>query len=86
MNLASCCCYAGEDFQIGISNVTLKARTNSVMVNITIKEDSILELEEERFMIIILSQSLQSTLVVGSPDEAIVTIIDNDRKLSWLNY
>jgi len=53
---------------------------NIVQVNITIKDDTILEPKED-FKLTILSMSPQKdTLIIGSPDEATVTIIDNDGK------
>jgi len=64
---------------MGRYNVTLVAGMSSTLANINIKEDTILE-PQETFMLSILSTSLPITLITGSPDEAIVTIIDNDRK------
>jgi len=64
---------------MGRYNVTLVAGMNSTLANIIIKEDTILE-PLETFILSILSTSLPITLITGSPDEAIVTIIDNDRK------
>ena len=72
-------CYTGDDYQIGIYSETLVANTMSTLFSVNIKEDTILE-PQETFMLTILSTSLSATLITGSPDEAIVTIIDNDRK------
>lgn len=55
---------------------------SSILINVTIKDDTILEPQEE-FKLTILSQSLSDTLVIGSPNEAIVTITDNDCKLNF---
>ena len=72
--------YTGDDCQLGIYNVTLSARMSSVLVNITIQDDTILEPKED-FKLNILSTSPQKdTLIIGSPDEAVVIIIDNDGK------
>ena len=64
---------------MGRYDVTLVAGMSSTLANINIKEDTILE-PQETFMLSILSTSSPNTLITGSPDEAIVTIIDNDRK------
>ena len=64
---------------MGIYSETLVANTMSTLVSVNIKEDTILE-PQETFMLTILSTSFPVTLITGSPDEAIVTIIDNDRK------
>ena len=64
---------------MGRYDVTLVAGMSSTLANINIKEDTILE-PQETFMLSILSTSRPNNLITGSPDEAIVTIIDNDRK------
>ena len=71
---------AGDDYRSGVHNVTLAARMTSVQISVTIKDDTILESQEE-FKLTILSLSLSETLIIGSPGEAIVTVIDNDCKL-----
>ena len=68
-----------NDYQSGVYNVTLAAEMNSVIVNIPIKEDMILE-GKEQFMLTILSVSPQGGVIIGSPVEATVTIMDNDGK------
>jgi len=73
---------AGDDYQLGVYNVTLSARMSRILISVTIKDDTILEQQEE-FKLTILSHSLSDSLVIGSPNEAIVTIIDNDCKLNF---
>ena len=51
-----------------------------VPFNVTIIDDNVLE-GDENFMLTIDSSSLPSSVTVGTPDEATVTIVDNDRKL-----
>ncbi|XP_065910088.1 uncharacterized protein [Dysidea avara] len=70
----------GNDYQSDIYNVTLEAGRNSTLINITIKDDTILE-PRETFKLTILSVSPQG-VISGTPNEAIVTIIDNDGPLT----
>jgi len=72
--------HTGDDCQLGIYNVTLAARMSSVLVNITIKDDTILEPKEDFKLTIISTSPQKDTLIIGSPDEAVVTIIDNNGK------
>ena len=50
------------------------------MFDIAISDDSIFE-DNENFILIINSSSLPSDVNVGNPGQAIVTIVDDDRKL-----
>ena len=52
----------------------------SVQFNISIKDDNILE-KNENFTLTI-NSSLPTGVMVGNPGQATMTIVDNDRKLS----
>jgi len=74
-----------DDYESGIYDVTLAAGVISKSVIINIKDDRLLEINEE-FEVTILSSSLPSTLISGSPNIALMTIIDDDCKLSRLLF
>ena len=52
----------------------------SVPFDIPINDDDILEINEN-FRLTIEQSSLPTGVTTGSPDQATVTIVDNDRKL-----
>ena len=51
----------------------------NVMFDIRINDDTIME-DNENFILTIDPSSLPTRVTVGSPDQAIVTIMDNDGK------
>ena len=68
------------DYISGPYTVTFPAGMTRVPFNIPINNDDILE-GNENFMLTIDPTSLPPTgVTVGTPDQAIVTIVDNDRK------
>ena len=68
------------DYGSGSYTVTFPAGTTMVRFDIPINDDDIFE-GNENFMLTIDPTSLPPTGVsVGSPDQATVTIVDNDRK------
>ena len=72
------------DYGSGPYTVTFPAGMTMVSFNIPINDDDILE-GSESFMLTIDPNSLPSggTITVGSPDQATVTIVDDDRKLIY---
>jgi len=72
--------YVDDDLNSNTIPVKIEAGVTSTSVNITIQDDRVLEINEE-FELIIVSDSLPVTLISGSPIVALVTIIDDDRKL-----
>jgi len=72
--------YVEDDFNSGTITVKIEAGVTSTSVNITVQDDQVLEINEE-FELIIVSDSLPDTLISGSPNVALITIVDNDRKL-----
>ena len=70
-----------DDYNSGTFTVKLEARVTSTFINIPVVNDVVLETNEE-FELTILSSSLPNTLISGSPNIALMTIIDDDRKLS----
>ena len=72
--------YVDDDFNSGTITVKIEAGVTSTSVNITVQDDQVLEINEE-FELIIVSDSLPDTLISGSPNVALITIVDNDRKL-----
>ena len=69
------------DYGSGPYTVTFPAGVTSVPFNVSINDDMIFE-GNENFTLTINSSSLPTggTVIVGSPDQATVTIVDNDRK------
>ena len=68
------------DYTSGPYSVTFLAGVTSVPFNISINDDNILE--ENENLTFTINSSLPTGVMVGSPDQATVTIVDNDRKLS----
>ena len=69
------------DYVSGPYTVTFSAGMTSVPFNIPINNDNVFE-GDENFMLTIDPNSLPNdvSVTVGSPDQATVTIVDNDRK------
>ena len=65
------------DYNSGPYLVTFPAGMTSVTFDIPINDDSILE-GNENFMLTIDQPSLPEGVTVGEPNEATVTIVDND--------
>ena len=68
------------DYGSGPYTVTFPAGTTRVPFNVSINNDDILE-DNEDFMLTINPSSVPTGVTVGSPDQATVTIVDDDRKL-----
>ena len=78
------CVYAGGDYTCNACNLTLPAKTSSVLFNITISDDNILELDEEFMLEDILTFIPSSSSIRvnrGSPESTTVLIEDNDCEL-----
>jgi len=67
------------DYNSGPYPVRFLAGVTSVTFDIPINDDSILE-ANENFMLIIHQPSLPEGVIVDEPDEATVTIVDNEGK------
>ena len=68
------------DYGSGPYTVTFPAGITMVLFDIPINDDMIFE-GNENFTLTIVPTSLPPTgVTVGSPDQATVTIVDNDRK------
>ena len=67
------------DYTSGPYSVTFPAEVTSVPFYIPINDDNIFE-DNENFILTIIS-SLSTGVQSGNPDQAIVDIVDNDRKL-----
>ena len=72
------------DYSSGRYNVTIPTGETTAAFNVPIKDDDILE-GDENFILIIYSTSLPKSVTPGNPDEATVTIVDDDRKLMRYN-
>jgi len=68
-----------NDYQMGLYNVTFEAMETESVINILICNDIVLE-TNEKFNLSIVSNSLHDNVTSDSPNQATVTIIDNDRK------
>ena len=69
----------GVDYDPGPYTVTCPAGVTSVPFDVPINDDNILENDEE-FTLSILQHTLPDGVIRGSAGQAIVTIVDNDRK------
>jgi len=67
------------DYNSGPYTVTFPVGETSVPFDVPITDDITFE-GNETFMLTINSSSLPSYVTVGDPDEATVTIVDDDRK------
>ena len=69
----------GIDYDSGPYHVMVPANALSVVLNIPISSDDILE-GNEKFNLTINTTSMPSRVVIGNPDQATVTIVDDDGK------
>ena len=67
------------DYTSGPYTVTFPAGQTTATFNVPITDDTILE-GDENFMLIIDETSLPDDVTRGNPDEATVTIVDDDGK------
>ena len=74
------CIGSGVDYNSGPYSVTFTAGKTSVSFDIALTDDNILE-KNEFFNLTIDTPLLPNGFTVGSPGQAIVTIINNDSKL-----
>ena len=68
------------DYESGPYTVTFPAGATMVPFNVSIIDDIILE-KDENFTLTIDPSSVPTFVNVGSPAQATVTIVDDDRKL-----
>ena len=73
------------DYGSGPYTVTFPAGMTSVPFDIPINDDGILE-DDENFMITIDPNSLPTGVTRGDPDQATVTIVNDDSKLSLFAF
>ena len=73
------------DYASGPYTVTFPAGQTTATFNIPITNDMILEINED-FMLTINQTSLPTVVIRGTPGEATVTIVDNDRKLFCYHF
>ena len=73
------------DYGSGPYTVTFPAGETSVPFDIPINDDSILE-DDENFMITIDPNSLPTGVTPGNPNQATVTIVNDDSKLSLFAF
>jgi len=74
-----------RDYLNGVPSVKFPANTIMQFVNITICDDNVLE-EDETFSVTIVSNSNPDNVTNGSPDNVIVTFVDDDRKYFLLLF
>ena len=70
----------GVDYMSGPYTVVLPTNMTYVTFNISIPDDTMFE-QNETFMLTIANIGLPSNVTVGYPDQATVTIINDDGKL-----
>ena len=68
------------DYGSGPYTVTFPAGVTSVPFNVSIIDDMIFEGNEDFMLTIDPSSLIPTGVTVGSPDQATVTIVDDDRK------
>ena len=69
----------GIDYDSGLYTITISAGQTSAEINIPINDDDIFE-ANENFTLFINEHSLPTRVILGNPDQATVTIVDNDGK------
>ena len=72
------------DYTSGPYTVTIPAGSTTATFYVPINDDNILE-RNENFMLTIDEASLPTGVTRGTPGEATVTIVDDDRKLKLAN-
>ena len=70
------------DYDSGPYTVTFPAGQTTATFNVPINDDNILE--DENFMLTINSYSLPDGVTHGTPNEATVTIVDDDGKIPFI--
>ena len=70
-----------DDYKSGPYSVKFIAEMTSASFNVAIKNNNVLELDEN-FVFVINTSSLPSDVTVGIPTQATVTIVDDDSKYS----
>ena len=68
-----------NDYTMGLYNVTFTTMMTESVMSISICNDIVLE-DNETFQLVIVSDSLHENVTSGSPNQTVITIIDNDRK------
>ena len=68
------------DYDSGPYNVTFSPGQINTTVMISIKDDNILEVDNENFMVTVNNYSSSLPIIIGDPGNATVTIVDNDSK------
>lgn len=69
-----------KDYMSGVYNYNIRASEIRQVVDIPICDDIVLE-RDELFSLAIISNSHPDNVTNGSPDNVMITIVDNDRKL-----
>ena len=75
-------CTAGSDYGAGPYNVTFRAGETLDSFNLTITDDTLVE-GKENFTLSVDQSSLPDSVSISDHNEATVTILDNDCKLSY---
>ena len=73
------------DYTSGPYTVTFPAGSTTATFDVPINDDNILE-DYENFILTISPSSLPSDVTVSDPDEATVTIVDDDGKKTVINH
>ena len=68
------------DYDSGPYNVTFSPGQINATIMISIRDDSILEVDNENFIVTINNYSSSLPITIGDPGNATVMIIDNDSK------
>ena len=71
------------DYTSGPYTVTIPTGQTNATFNVPINDDNILE-GNENFMLTIGLSLLPDGVLLGDPNQATVTIVDDDRKLSFI--
>ena len=69
----------GDDYDSGPYTITIPAGMTSAALDVEIVDDNVIE-RNETFYVAILTRSLPNGVVVGSPGQAQVTILNNNGK------
>ena len=73
------------DYTSGPYTVTFSAGQTTATFDVPINDDNILE-DNENFILTISPSSLPNNVTVSDPDEATVTIVDDDGKKTVINH
>ena len=69
----------GNDYTSGPYNVMFPAGSTSVLFDVNITNDDIVE-SNETFSVSIIPSSVSDQVIMGNPRQSAVTIVDNDGK------